>query len=483
MIMLLIVSFSILRYIKSPLIFPFKTYNPLITRDNNLIQLIKKTSDEEIVKTILKNLIYVKLDIGKSKFKNKTSSQKIDFFLEMFKSEFYFNKLSQNYENEKKVINYPDLEYNNYILLKKILNLTYYNYSLCESPIKPLYAFEKLNIVNETIDLSIKNNKNEKEEKIEVSFFIPYKESIKYDHRPGVMGLSFHNYFILNIKEKVPIKLNNWIIKYTDYINEEGNLIIGGFPHEFDSSHYSEEKLRNTQIYIEKNMHPDWNLQFIKSFIILNKEKISYEYELKENTFSSLRIEEFFILGTEEYFHQIQKLFFNDYINKSICQKQTHKKSKYVQNYWHILCYFNGDQIKLKSFLNSFPIIKFYQSEMNYNFTLNATDLFTIIPDNNRILFNVEFLENNNHWVFGKPFFKKYQLIFNDDGKFISYYIENIKKDFCENHIRKKCIRYFFIIFLIIIVNLVFCYFIKKNINKNNIENKNLELSEFFDRS
>ena len=94
MIMLLILSFSILRYIKSPLIFPFKTYNPLITRDNNLIQLIKKTSDEEIVKTILKNLIYVKLDIGKSKFKNKTSSQKIDFFLEMFKSEFYFNKLS-----------------------------------------------------------------------------------------------------------------------------------------------------------------------------------------------------------------------------------------------------------------------------------------------------------------------------------------------------------------------------------------------------
>ncbi|MEE6208507.1 MAG: hypothetical protein VZR95_10675, partial [Alphaproteobacteria bacterium] len=94
--------------------------------------------------------------------------------------------------------------------------------------------------------------------------------------------------------------------------------------------------------------------------------------------------------------------------NKGLCSKQTHKKSKYVSDYYHIICYFNGNKNEINSFLNNFPILKFYQSDMNYNFTLNATDLFTIIPDNNRILFNVEFLENYNNWVFGKPFFIAY---------------------------------------------------------------------------
>ena len=164
-------------------------------------------------------------------------------------------------------------------------------------------------------------------------------------------------------------------------------------------------------------MHPDWNLLFIKSFIIINNDKSLYEYELNKNTYSTLRIEEFFILGTEEYFIQIQKIFFDKYINKSICQKQTHKKTKYVQNYYHIMCYFNGDKKKKKKFLKTFPVLKFYQNEMNYNFTLNSTDLFTIIPDNDRILFNIEYLENNKNWIFGKPFLKN-----------INYYLMKMKK-------------------------------------------------------
>ena len=55
------------------------------------------------------------------------------------------------------------------------------------------------------------------------------------------------------------------------------------------------------------------------------------------------------------------------------------------------MCYFNRDNQKRDNFLKNFPSLKFYQNEMNYNFTLNSTDLFTIIPDNNRVLFNVEF--------------------------------------------------------------------------------------------
>ena len=54
---------------------------------------------------------------------------------------------------------------------------------------------------------------------------------------------------------------------------------------------------------------------------------------------------------------------------------------------------------------------------------MRFSDLFTIFPDNNRILFNIEFDNEAQKWVFGKPFFKKYQLIFDLESKLIKYYI------------------------------------------------------------
>ena len=460
MISFIFIFISNLSYIISPLILPFKTYNPLITKDHNLLELIKKTSDEEIVETVLKNLIYIKLDMGNSKI-NDTLSNSIDFFLYMSKNDFYFNILKINESKYKKVLNY-----NNYILLKDILNFTYYNYSLIKTLRSSLYPYEKLDIVNETINLNIKNTISDKPEKIEVNIFIPFKDLIIYDHRPGILGLSFNN--------------------YNDNLNEEGDLVIGGYPHEYDSQHFNLEKLRNSKIYIDKNMHPDWNLLFIKSFIIINNDKSLYEYELNKNTYSTLRIEEFFILGTEEYFIQIQKIFFDKYINKSICQKQTHKKTKYVQNYYHIMCYFNGDKKKKKNFLKTFPVLKFYQNEMNYNFTLNSTDLFTIIPDNDRILFNIEYLENNNNWIFGKPFFKKYKLLFNEDEKTISYYIEDDNEFNKYKNFKFKYLNYIVIIILTMFAYIIFSLYIKKikikNKRKRN-NNKYFELSEYLSQS
>ena len=90
---------------------------------------------------------------------------------------------------------------------------------------------------------------------------------------------------------------------------------------------------------------------------------------------------------------------------------------------------------------------------MDYNFILNAKDLFTILPDGKRILFNINFLYNSNEWILGKPFFKKYQMIFNHDTNLISYYIKqshinvNIKGN---NIIKWNGLKIILIIFLII---------------------------------
>ena len=46
-------------FIFNIIIFPFETYSPLISKDKKLLELLKNASDEEIIDTILKNLIYL----------------------------------------------------------------------------------------------------------------------------------------------------------------------------------------------------------------------------------------------------------------------------------------------------------------------------------------------------------------------------------------------------------------------------------------
>jgi hypothetical protein len=271
------------------------------------------------------------------------------------------------------------------------------------------------------------------------------------------------------------------MIKYNNFFDEEGELIIGGLPHEYDKN-YNEEQLRTAKIYLEGNLHPEWRLQFIKSFIISNKNNIVNEYIINANNIASFNIEEFFILGSDDYYNLIQKIFFKEYFSRDICRKQNLEKSKYVKNYFYIICYFNGDKTEINSFFKNFPIIKFYQSDMNYNFTLNATDLFTIIPDNNRVLFNVEFLENYNSWVFGKPFFKKYRLIFDDNAKVIKYYLEIENNDYNSLTVKDgKIYRYIIIIVLLIlfITSFSFGFYCSKYLYiKFNNKKKGLELKD-----
>ena len=483
MFLFFVLYFNIFLYAISPLVIPFKTYNPLITRNKTLLELIKVTNDTELVKNLLINLIYVTLDFGAIKPNKDNSLQKIDFFLNMNNNDFYFNIYKKINVNQSHVSDYyPDLKFNDFTLLKKIINLRYYNNSLKKLPLNLFYPEETKNIANETINFNLKNNIKEKVEKIQATIYIKCKDSAFFDHRPGVLGLYINNFFISNIKDKIPIRSKDWMIKYKDNLNEEGDLIIGGLSHEYDEEHFSEQNLRNAKIYIENNMHPTWRIKFIKSFISFNEKNKLNEYILKGNQISSFSIDEFFILGTDEYFYLIQEHFFNYYMKNNVCKIQIHKKTKYGKNYNHFMCYFNGDINKRNKFLNNFPTIKFYQSEMNYNFTLNSTDLFTIIPDNNRVLFNIEFLKDYNNWVFGKPFFKKYQLIFDDDSKLIKFYVENRRINYS---IYNQGIKYFsyviIVVLLVIILFILRLYRNKKILFQFKKDDIDYELSDYFD--
>ena len=61
---------------------PFQTYNPLVIKNQYLKELIKNSSNKEIIDTISRNLIYSNIEIGENK-------QNISIFIEMGTDELY----------------------------------------------------------------------------------------------------------------------------------------------------------------------------------------------------------------------------------------------------------------------------------------------------------------------------------------------------------------------------------------------------------
>jgi hypothetical protein len=387
------------------------------------LEIIKESSDIEIIDTISNNLIYADLEIGDNK-------SKISTFFEMAINEIYFKDLSIHTGlpplNQIENSNYT---YHNNKLLKDIFKYNYYNSSLSKS-YKYIYScpeyledyyYERDVFAQEIIYLLQKNISTTKEMYRPVNFYANFKEFDNYDHCPGVIGLKLKNEFIQRLKELSLINNYNWNIQYTNLLEEKGELIIGDLPHIYDKNAYNENDLKHANI-INGNQ---WSLNFSEIFFSKNEKK----YKFEKNETGVFYIEEFFISGTSQYFKLIEDIFFKKYIMDGLCQKHTHKKPEYNNFFYYFMCYIKDDK-KREEFFNEFPILTFYQKEMDYKFTLDSNDLFTIIPDNNRILFNIDFNEELKYWILGKPFFKKFHLIFDSESKSISYYIKkNVKKN------------------------------------------------------
>ena len=82
-------------------------------------------------------------------------------------------------------------------------------------------------------------------------------------------------------------------------------------------------------------------------------------------------------------------------------------------------------------------------------------------------------------WILGKPFFKKYLLLFNMDSKMVGFYKKEISENFETN---KKNVNSFntsifinillFIIIIILSFSLYHCYVNKRRIRANELEDK-----------
>ena len=376
-------------------------------------------------KYIFKNEIYTEIEVG-------CPPQIVELYLTM-RTPFFIIK----YNNSN-----PDY-YKNVSSSSYILYDNYSTFFINDDVVKKgAYSGEKFFLQNSF-------NKNDKLEICEFGFIYGIEIDNESKRHMGVLGIQFFSTssfyekevnFINSLKRNRLITNYVWNLNYTE--DNKGYLIIGEYPHAFDSKKYDKEKLMQVNVRQEGAQKVEWNFYF---------DNIQYgETQLNGARSGKLAPQYGVILGTQLFDQLITKEFFNEYINNGQCERKT-----YDEKHDYYVCNENIDLSKFKS-------IEFTLKELSQKpFVLTKDDLF--FKNNGKIYFLVAFgidWKWKYSWTFGKPFMKKYNFLFDQDGKQILYYDQNVdddSKSFVGNKTFVILLWIGVFVFLIVIGILVYC--------------------------
>ena len=292
--------------------------------------------------------------------------------------------------------------------------------------------------------------------------YLPYCEILT---QPGVLGFKLaqsetykelvnNTNFILQLKNKEII--DNYDFNFFFETPENGTIVIGQKPHEYDNIHYNKDNFIFTKAVIDNEKEKDWGLAFNK--IYFGNEELACDKSML------LRIEYGVINGNRKWQEILEKNFFNELITQKKCFKG--KGYNDGHSYFHYFCEKDAN-------LTNFPQFDFIIDDLNYNISLTKDDLF--IEDGDKLLFLIIF--GHPQPILGFPVFKKYQFIFNQDTNTIGLYskidgIPSSPSSPSSSHFpsskKKKLDTYKFIIFLLLLIILILCLFALWNYYKAN---------------
>ena len=310
------------------------------------------------------------------------------------------------------------------------------------------YSSEKKNIKIEKLDFILNEDTNEN---IPNCLYIGLSENQNKESSFKEMNL------ISQLKQKNYIKEYIWYItfniatKYTnnyllydpdELINLKGNLIIGDFPHNYDSKNYYKSQLVRTYTILSENIMK-WEMKF---------NKIYYKFNNKEEGILDLNVildpSNYLIYAPKEYFDSITKNFFQQYLDEEICNLY------FFEEYSSINCE-KSDKFSIKE-IKTFPSLYFAHSKLGYTFEFSYKDLF--VEKNNIYSFLIisDNLFYTSGWTIGNILFRKYQFIFNLDTKEIGFYnpILNKEEDHYEEDYKTKGTSSNTILIIILIISL-----------------------------
>lgn len=209
--------------------------------------------------------------------------------------------------------------------------------------------------------------------------------------------------------------LSKYIIsfEFDEENNNKGKLIFGD-----ELFNYKKEKFFESQ-YLGSYSSENHQIYYNEAKIVLNGNN---NINVTEGTYSIFNYNLGVIIGIEKFRKKIEQYFFDDLINKKICSRDTVKYNN--TNYIIYAC----DEGNFKEKIKSFPKLVFTSKSFEYDFELTYSDLFKVI--NSKYYFLIIFKEINekNTWIFGQPFFKKFQFTINLDQNWVGFYNPNKEK-------------------------------------------------------
>ena len=380
-----------------------------------------------------------------------------DINTENFIEKYFYNKIYTEIfigtPQQKIILSIKLQHYPFYIIDKSIINinnsLNYFNKNLSSTFIQSKSSFSGL--AKTDISYSYISEDNFKFGNIFLENFkfnlvtkLNYENDLIFGG--GSIGLDLYclneifkeSHFITQLKSRSFIQSYDFSIKYLN--DNKGKIIIGLRPDEYDKN-YNEKNLNYMNIayiyYIDY-----WSCTFYN--ITSNGYNLLHSYAT-----NFFKIEFGFIKGSSEYYKLILENFFDNLIKEKKCEIKNFDIKEYsTKHYEYIICEKNIN-------LNKFGNLTLYNKELNYSFIFDEKDLFKKFNDKIFFLIIFESL-SSNEWIFGKPFFKKYHLLFNQDKKIIGVYT-----DF--NHNNKKFSFFSIISFKLLIIIFLFilvCLFV-----------------------
>jgi len=229
-------------------------------------------------------------------------------------------------------------------------------------------------------------------------------------------------------------KGSNYYIMIINFLEDgKGRIIFGGYPHEYDNNTiYDKNDLITINTGSIGNIFLPWSISFIRTYFITEEQK---EILVQKYALCYIIFNFGLIKGTGSYKEFILEYFFQNLIDKKICKiGQTDKtifdrKASSI-NSDGIFTMFTCDSKTFKYYINKFPSFKLKHEGFNYTFELTYKDLFLEVND--IYYFLIIFPgDHSSQWIFGIPFLKKYEFVYNYDSNTIGFYhnyIENREK-------------------------------------------------------
>ena len=228
--------------------------------------------------------------------------------------------------------------------------------------------------------------------------------------------------FIYQLKEKGIINNYYWCIFFEkgtkqngiflhnpdELFNAKGKLIIGDLPNNYQSKNFHKSQLLSTYSYGKDSINT-WAIEFNSIYYYHNNKMIKDTY-----CHVHIDINNYQIQAPNTYYYHIKSDFFNEYLSKNIC-------NIYSGNGFEAIYCDMSDNFTLEN-LQKFPTLHLQNNELQYIFEFNYEDLF--VEKDGKYWFLITFPTYNEieEWFFGIIFLRKYNLVFNQDSKTISFY-------------------------------------------------------------